>query len=97
MRLCVVHFDIVTRLPPGATLVGTSPECKYDSYRIGHQVLTFQGHPELSREFVTPFIEDFCSSVLPADQIAHAKDTLTIPADSPLVADVVLRFFISQQ
>ena len=93
LRLCVVHYDMVTRLPPGATLVGTSPEVTNDSYRIGKQVLTFQGHPEITPEFLEKYIDVFCTH-MPADRIAQAKETLKVNTDSSLVADIALRFFL---
>ena len=93
LRLSVVHFDMVTRLPPGATLVGTSPEVTNDSYRIGTQVLTFQGHPELYPDFLNRYIDVFCGN-LPEEKVAQAKETLKVKTDSSLVAEVAIRFFL---
>jgi len=93
LRICVVHYDMVTQLPPGATLVSTSPEVKNDSYRIGHQVLTFQGHPEIPREFLSKFLDVFGTHESP-EKIAHAKETLNSPTDSATIADAALQFFL---
>ena len=48
MRLLYSHHDQVTVLPQGATLCATSDFCKNESFRIGRQVVTFQGHPEFT-------------------------------------------------
>lgn len=48
MRLLYSHHDQVTALPEGAELCATSDFCKNESFRIGHQVITFQGHPEFT-------------------------------------------------
>lgn len=51
MRLLYNHHDQVVALPPEARLVATSPFCPIESFRIGHHVLTFQGHPEYTPEY----------------------------------------------
>jgi len=48
MRLLYSHHDQVMALPQGAELCATSDFCKNESFRIGHQVVTFQGHPEFT-------------------------------------------------
>lgn len=48
MRLLYSHYDQVVELPPGAVLCATSDFCRNESFRIGHQVMTFQGHPEFT-------------------------------------------------
>lgn len=46
------HQDQVTVLPPGATVVGSSPTCEYAILRYGSHALTMQCHPELTPEYV---------------------------------------------
>ena len=48
MRLLYSHHDQVMVLPQGAELCATSEFCKNESFRIGNQVITFQGHPEFT-------------------------------------------------
>lgn len=48
MRLLYSHHDQVTALPQGAELCATSDFCKNESFRMGNQVITFQGHPEFT-------------------------------------------------
>lgn len=48
MHLLYSHHDQVMALPPDATLCATSDFCEIESFRIGHQVVTFQGHPEFT-------------------------------------------------
>lgn len=48
MRLLYSHHDQVTVLPPDAVLCATSDFCENESFRIGRQVITFQGHPEFT-------------------------------------------------
>ncbi|RPF19971.1 type 1 glutamine amidotransferase [Myceligenerans xiligouense] len=40
------HEDSVTALPPGATLLVTSPECRVQAFRVGRAAWGLQFHPE---------------------------------------------------
>ena len=51
MRLIVNHHDQVTRLPEGAIPFATSDFCRYEGFRIGRHILTFQGHPEFTVDY----------------------------------------------
>ena len=51
MRLIVNHHDQVTRLPEGAVPLATSDFCRYEGFRIGRHILTFQGHPEFTVDY----------------------------------------------
>ncbi len=67
MRLLYSHHDQVTALPPQAVLCATSDFCRNESYRIGNQVVTFQGHPEFtvaySRHLLTNCSDDIDQTV----------------------------------
>ena len=67
MRLLYSHHDQVTVLPPEAVLCSTSDFCRNESYRIGNQVVTFQGHPEFtvaySRHLLTNCSDDIDETV----------------------------------
>lgn len=62
MRLLYSHHDQVVELPPDAVLCASSDFCKIESFRIGRQVVTFQGHPEFtvaySRHILTNCSDD---------------------------------------
>lgn len=51
MRLIVNHHDQVTRLPEGAVPLATSDFCRFEGFRIGRHILTFQGHPEFTVDY----------------------------------------------
>ena len=67
MRLLYSHHDQVVALPQDAELCATSDFCENESFRIGHQVITFQGHPEFtvaySRHLLTNCSDDLDESV----------------------------------
>lgn len=51
LDLLISHQDQVTRLPEGAEVVAASAFCPFAAYRIGNQVLCFQGHPEFVHHY----------------------------------------------
>lgn len=67
MRLLYSHHDQVISLPREAVLCATSDFCKNESFRIGRQVITFQGHPEFtvaySRHLLTNCSDDLDEAV----------------------------------
>lgn len=46
-RVMTGHKDSVITLPPGATLLATSPTCPVQMYRLGDRIWTTQFHPEM--------------------------------------------------
>lgn len=71
MRLLYSHHDQVMTLPEGAVLCATSDFCKNESFRIGHQVVTFQGHPEFTVAYSRHLLLNHCEDVpLPVRQAA---------------------------
>lgn len=57
MRLFYNHHDQVIEMPSNAKLISTSEFCPVESFRIGHDILTFQGHPEYVPEYALNLIE----------------------------------------
>ena len=51
MCLIVNHHDQVMELPEGAIPLATSDFCRYEGFRIGRHILTFQGHPEFTVDY----------------------------------------------
>lgn len=50
--LLVSHQDQVVKLPDGAICFADNVFCPYSGFRIGRKVLTFQGHPEFSVDYL---------------------------------------------
>ncbi len=58
------HGFEVKQLPPGATLLGSSRECKNQIYKAGVRTYCFQSHPEFDRamiDAILPMEKDFCA------------------------------------
>lgn len=63
MRLLYSHHDQVMALPQDAVLCATSDFCKHESFRIGRQVITFQGHPEFTVAYSRHLLNNFCEDL----------------------------------
>ena len=46
------HKDQVTKLPENAVLFAQNDFCPYSAYYIGEWLISFQGHPELTKDYV---------------------------------------------
>ena len=79
MRLLYSHHDQVMAMPADAVRCATSDFCKNESFRIGNQVVTFQGHPEFtvaySRHLLLNCSDDVDEAVRRA--ALHSLDSLT--------------------
>lgn len=83
MHLLYSHHDQVMTLPQDAVVCATSDFCKNESFRIGRQVITFQGHPEFTVTYSRHLLLNCCDDVpLTVRQTAlHTLDDL-IPQGS---------------
>jgi len=89
--LLVSHQDQVVKLPPGAELVASNVFCPIAAFRIGESVLTFQGHPEFSVEYLR-YIMDNRREQLGEEKYSRALSSLRQPIDSELVAQWLVNF-----
>lgn len=87
------HHDLVARLPHAAACVSGSECCAIDSFRIGRQVVTLQGHPEFTTPFIRHWIED-CAPDEPERVKEDALDSLSQGKnDGVRMAEFLLDFF----
>ncbi|WP_353826420.1 glutamine amidotransferase [Agromyces sp. SYSU T0242] len=57
----VGHKEAIRSLPPSATLLGSSPECPVQAFRVGANVYATQFHPELDLEGIQVRIRAYAS------------------------------------
>ena len=70
MHLLYSHHDQVMTLPEGAVLCATSDFCHNESFRMGNQVITFQGHPEFTVAYSRHLLNNHCDDVDEAVRLA---------------------------
>lgn len=87
------HHDQVVRLPHSAACVSGSDFCGIESFRIGRQVVTLQGHPEFTTPFIRHWIED-CAPDEPEQVKADALASLSqLKNEGVRMAEFLLDFF----
>ena len=86
MHLLYSHHDQVDVLPPGAVLCATSDFCRYESFRIDHQVITFQGHPEFTVAYSRHLLVNCCDDVEPSVKASALKSLEYLAPQGPIAA-----------
>lgn len=91
LSLLIIHQDQVTQAPSNATILASNDFCPIAAYRIGDQVLCWQGHPEM--------VADYSRSILNIRREAWGEqvyrqgmDTLEQDHQGALVAEWMMRF-----
>ena len=92
INLIHVHQDQVTKLPRGATLIGTASHCKNAAFIISDMVFAVQGHPEFDAPY-TDALVGLLEDQACASQVKAARKSLSIPHDGIKVANWILAFF----
>ncbi|SMX43477.1 type 1 glutamine amidotransferase [Actibacterium lipolyticum] len=87
------HQDQVTKLPEGATVIGTSDFCPYAALAYDDRALTVQPHPEFDAEFTGKLIRERGVGVVPDPLLKSAEATLTTQTNSLEIADMFTAFF----
>ena len=90
MCLIVNHHDQVTRLPEGAIPLATSDFCRYEGFRIGRHILTFQGHPEFTVDYERHLILNHAENEDDTVKRRALESLETMEAQGEVVAEVLL-------
>lgn len=87
-----MHRDIVTVLPPGATVIGEGATADVPAYLLGDNVFCVQDHPEFPGPYVAALIAAR-SDRIDADTSAAAQDTIRRqPTDGPEIGRAIIAF-----
>jgi GMP synthase-like glutamine amidotransferase len=90
-NLLVSHRDQVTRLPDEASLIATNDFCPIAGYQVNHTVLTFQGHPEFSRDYLQ-YIMTQRREVIGEEAYEQGLKSMEKDEDNELVARWIVNF-----
>lgn len=92
ISLHAAHKEQVTALPHGMRVLGGTADVPYGHLALGTRVYSTQYHPELDTAFMADLL-GVMQADLPPEVHAGAAASLDRPADNPLKADWIARFF----
>ncbi len=87
------HQDQVTKLPPGATVIGTSEFCENAALVYDNRIYTIQPHPEFTAHMTRQLLDTRAPGVVPGPLIDDARTKLDQPIDSDRIAARMAEFF----
>lgn len=96
MHLLYSHHDQVMTLPPGAVRCATSDFCHNESFRIGHQVVTFQGHPEFTVTYSRHLLLNCCDDVEQSVRVNAMKSLELLDPQGPNAARFALDLLLDR-
>ena len=85
------HKDQVTQLPEGAVLIAESDFCPYSAYYIGEWLISFQGHPELTKEYVRALLHQR-ENILGQEVLESGIKSLEQQIQPQIIAKWILNF-----
>ena len=89
--LLVSHQDQVTKLPADAKLIASNEFCPNASFQIADYILTFQGHPEFSKDYLK-YLMNKRRDLIGKEKYNKAVTSLQNNHDSQLVAQWIINF-----
>lgn len=94
LRLQQMHRDIVTKVPPGAQVVGSNDICRVQAMYEPGKYFSVQGHPEFNERTVEVVLRNRIErGIVPPD---YGKDALAragLDTDASVVGAAVVQFF----
>lgn len=91
LRLVSSHKDQVERLPEGAEVFARSDFCPISGFTLGDDVLTIQGHPELSTDY-SEALMGVRRELLGEQVYQTGMDSLQLQTDEKLFTQWMLAF-----
>ena len=85
------HQDQVTQLPEGAILFAENDFCPYSAYYIGDWLISFQGHPELTKAYSRALLHKR-EKILGAEVFESGIKSLEQPIQPQIIAQWILNF-----
>ena len=89
--LLVSHQDQVVKLPDHAMLIASNEHCPNDSFQIANHILTFQGHPEFTEDYLE-YSMSKRRDLIGEEKYNKAIGSLNESHGGPLVAQWLLDF-----
>lgn len=91
ISLLGIHQDQVIELPKDAVRLTESNFCPNSSFQIGKTILTFQGHPEFSKDYLLQMMDNR-REVLGEKTYQSGLKSLAQAADESIIAHWIANF-----
>ncbi|EPX74964.1 amidotransferase [Schizosaccharomyces octosporus yFS286] len=92
-----MHQDIVSDIPKGFELLASTKTCSNQAFIKGGQVLSFQGHPEFSKEVVKTMTSTrFDNGLFTEEQFTDAEKRLQKDTDTSLLEQTIIKFMMGK-
>ena len=88
------HRDQVTRLPLGAVLIAENSFCPLSAYYIGDWLISFQGHPELTKDYIRALLY-YRENIIGKEVLENGIKSLDQQIQPKIIAKWILNFFHS--
>jgi len=85
------HKDQVTKLPENAVLIAQNDFCPYSAYYIGEWLISFQGHPELTKDYVRSLLYHR-ENILGREVLKNGIKSLEQQIQPQIIAKWILNF-----
>ena len=89
--LVASHKDQVTKIPDDATVIASNDFCPVAGMMVGNHMLTFQGHPEFTRDYSLDLM-NMRREILGEEVYTRGVASLEAEPGGDAVADWVFRF-----
>lgn len=92
VSLCAWHQDQIVSPPPNAKIIASSEFCEVAGLQYAETAITFQAHPEFTRDYVRDLIVARTPSMLAEDFSQQRLATLESPVDQNVIQEEIARF-----
>ena len=86
------HQDQVITPPPDAEVIASSDFCEFAGLRYGNKALSFQAHPEFTKEYMNDLAEARRGGVISDEMGEEAIASLSREVDADLVKSLMVEF-----
>lgn len=89
--LLVTHQDQVTGLPDGAECIAGNDFCEIASFQIAEHILSFQGHPEFSVDYLM-YLMNKRRDLIGESKYSAAIESMKTEVDARLITQWIINF-----
>lgn len=90
-NLLMMCQDQVLQLPPDSVLLAKTEDCPHAMFRVGHNMLGIQAHPEFPKDYNQALMELRVDRIGP-EKVKAGIASLSLPTDERIIAEWIRKF-----